>query len=211
MTTPQLITRIESSESEIIFEADRLVVCEPACETTAADSETTATIKPAPRVLSAENAYQTASMMRDVITGGTGRKAMELGRSDLSGKTGTTNDQRDAWFSGYNRDIVTTVWVGFDKYKPLGNSEAGGVAALPIWMDYMKVALQDRPEHTLERPAGMLTLSIDPETGLATSDQNPAAIKETFRAQYAPEPPAFDFSQSVDENGQSVDIPEQLF
>ena len=82
-------------------------------------------------------------MLRDVIKFGTGRRALSLNRSDVAGKTGTTNDQRDAWFSGFNKDIVTTVWVGFDKVAPLGKRETGARAALPIWIDFMKDALVD--------------------------------------------------------------------
>ena len=112
----------------------------------------------AKQIISKENAYQMTSMMKDVIQRGTGRKARELGRNDLAGKTGTTNEQHDAWFSGFNSDIVATAWVGFDQHKPLGRREVGGVAALPIWIEFMRQALKGRPEHTMEQPEGIVTM-----------------------------------------------------
>ena len=102
-------------------------------------------MNPAKRVLDPRNAWIMHSMMSDVIKIGTGRRARELKRHDLAGKTGTTNDQKDAWFSGFNGDIVTTVWVGFDDSKPLGRSESGSSAALPMWIDYMRSALARAP------------------------------------------------------------------
>jgi penicillin-binding protein 1A len=135
---------------------------------------------PAPRVISEQNAYLIRSMMMDVVRRGTGKKAMELGRNDLAGKTGTTNDQRDAWFSGYNDEIVTSVWVGFDNLDPLGRDEVGGKAALPIWINYMRVALQGIPDRVPEIPDGITKARIDPDTGLLARFDNPDAISEVF-------------------------------
>lgn len=135
---------------------------------------------PAPRVISAQNAYLIRSMMMDVISRGTGKKAMELGRNDLAGKTGTTNEQRDAWFSGYNDEIVTSVWVGFDSHEPMGRNEVGGKAALPIWIDFMRVALQDVPDKPPEIPEGITRARIDPQTGLLARIGNQEAIMEVF-------------------------------
>ncbi len=135
---------------------------------------------PAPRVISEQNAFLVRSMMMDVVRRGTGKKAMELGRNDLAGKTGTTNEQRDAWFSGYNDEIVTSVWVGFDSHEPLGNNEVGGKAAMPIWIDFMRVALQDVPERALEIPEGITQARIDPESGLLARIDNREAIVEVF-------------------------------
>ena len=135
---------------------------------------------PAPRVISEQNAFLIRSMMMDVVRRGTGKKAMELGRNDLAGKTGTTNDQRDAWFSGYNDEVVTSVWVGFDSHEPLGRNEVGGKAAMPIWMDYMRVALQDVPEQSPEIPEGITQARIDPVTGLLARIENRDAIVEVF-------------------------------
>jgi penicillin-binding protein 1A len=135
---------------------------------------------PAPRVITEQNAFLIRSMMMDVVRRGTGKKAMELGRNDLAGKTGTTNDQRDAWFSGYNDEIVTSVWVGFDSHEPLGRNEVGGKAAMPIWINYMRVALQDVPDQTPEIPEGITQARIDPVTGLLARIENRDAIVEVF-------------------------------
>jgi penicillin-binding protein 1A len=152
------------------------------------------------------------SMMQDVIRTGTARKAQILERTDLAGKTGTTNDQHDAWFSGYNPDVVATVWVGFERHKPLGNRETGGKAALPIWIDYMRVALMDRPDHNLKSPEGMVTVRIDPKTGLLAGTDNPHAIFETFRMEDVPERSIYDVSQTRDgPQSPSTNISEQLF
>jgi len=135
----------------------------------------------APRAISEQNAYLVRSMMMDVVKRGTGVKAMQLGRQDLAGKTGTTNEQRDAWFSGYNSALVTSVWVGFDSHEPLGNLEVGGRAALPIWIDYMRTALRDVPDEPPEMPEGLAQARIDPESGLMAKLDNPDAIMELFQ------------------------------
>ena len=126
----------------------------------------------APRVISAQNHYLMISMMQDVIRRGTATKARSLGRDDLAGKTGTTNEQKDAWFNGFNRSHVAITWVGFDSAKPLGRGEVGGRAALPAWIAYMKEALKDVPEQPLVMPPGIVTVRIDPTTGKrARADQ----------------------------------------
>jgi penicillin-binding protein 1A len=142
------------------------------------------------------------SMMMDVIRRGTGVKAMELGRSDLAGKTGTTNEQRDAWFSGYNDALVTTVWVGFDSHDPLGSNEVGGRAALPIWINYMRSALKDVPDRPHPMPEGLAQARIDPETGTLARLDNPDAIMELFEAGNLPrmeQRPAGDQSDATEE------------
>jgi penicillin-binding protein 1A len=138
--------------------------------------------KTAPRVITGPNAYLVRSMMMDVIRRGTGTKALSLGRNDLAGKTGTTNEQRDAWFSGYNSSVVTSVWVGFDNHDPLGRRELGGAAALPIWIDYMAVALDGVEDQPPTMPVGLAQAKIDPETGLLATLDNPDAIMEIFAA-----------------------------
>lgn len=155
----------------------------------------------AERVQAAPVNYLIADMMRDVIQRGTGRRARVLGREDISGKTGTTNEYRDAWFSGFNPEIVTTVWIGFDDFSTLGRGEYGGRAALPAWIDYMRVALADTPEIYHDRPPGLVTVRIDPETGLLAGAGNPDAIFETFiEGTVPPEQPAI-----VRENGEDED------
>lgn len=206
---PYFIERIERSDEGIIFEADPLLACYP-CEDVVAGDESTTTatgnengIEPstdaeptpapsdpsryAPRTLSAENAWLITSMTQDVVRRGTGVRAYRaLGRDDLSGKTGTTDEQRDAWFSGFNRDIVTVVWVGFDKFTPLGKSETGSHAALPMWIDYMSVALAGTEEHSMARPDGLVNARIDPETGKLARADDPDAIFEVFQAGNVP-------------------------
>lgn len=134
----------------------------------------------APRVISEQNAYLVRSMMMDVVRRGTGKKVMGLGRNDLAGKTGTSNEQRDAWFSGYNNELVTSVWVGFDNHDPLGRYEVGGKAAIPIWMDFMRVALEGVPDVAPVIPEGVTQARIDPETGLLARANNPDAVMEVF-------------------------------
>ena len=134
----------------------------------------------AQRVISEQNAYLVRSMMMDVVRRGTGKKAMELGRSDLAGKTGTTNEQRDAWFSGYNDALVTSVWVGFDNHAELGRNDVGGRAALPIWIQYMAVALDGVEDRPPKIPDGLAQARIDPETGLLATLDNENAILEVF-------------------------------
>ncbi|MGR8949609.1 MAG: penicillin-binding protein 1A [Gammaproteobacteria bacterium] len=143
--------------------------------------------KLAPRTLRADNAWIISSILRDVITSGTGRRALALKRKDIAGKTGTTNDQKDAWFSGFNADIVTTTWVGFDNSISLGRRETGARAALPMWIDYMREALKDSPEFIPEKPPGLITVKIDPTTGKLASANNKNAIYESFREGQQPE------------------------
>ncbi|MGH8078768.1 MAG: penicillin-binding protein 1A, partial [Lysobacter sp.] len=116
----------------------------------------------APRAIDERIAYQMVSMLRDVVQRGTGTAAKVLGREDIGGKTGSTNEHRDAWFSGLGGPLVTTVWVGRDDYKSLGYREYGGKAALPIWIDYMRVALKDQPIAPNDPPDGMVKVSVGP-------------------------------------------------
>jgi penicillin-binding protein 1A len=127
------------------------------------------------------------SMMQDVIRQGTATKARELGRKDLAGKTGTTNDQRDAWFNGFNRHLVANAWVGFDDNSKLGRGEVGGRAALPAWMAFMRVALKDIPDEEPVMPPDMVTVRIDPTTGAKATAATEGAIFEIFRAENAPD------------------------
>ena len=139
----------------------------------------------APQVVTKENAYLVTDALQGVIQQGTGRAAKVLKRSDLAGKTGTTNKQADAWFAGYNRDVLSVVWVGFDNLTSL--HEYGSKAALPIWIDYMRAALAGQPMHALAVPPGVVTVRIDPSNGLlARSDQN-NAVFESFRATHQPQ------------------------
>ncbi|HSC83447.1 MAG TPA: penicillin-binding transpeptidase domain-containing protein, partial [Pseudomonas sp.] len=142
----------------------------------------------APQIIDERTAYIMTSMLQDVIKRGTGRRALAMGRGDLAGKTGTTNESKDSWFSGYNADYITTVWTGFDQPESLGRHEYGGTVALPIWMSYMSAALKDKPEHMPPEPAGLLTLRIDPVSGRAASPGAPNAYFELFKSEDSPPP-----------------------
>ncbi|MBN8429342.1 penicillin-binding protein 1A [Microbulbifer salipaludis] len=137
----------------------------------------------APRAMSPETAYIMDSMLKDVIKRGTGRKALAMKRGDIAGKTGTTNGPRDAWFSGYSPHLATSTWVGFDDNTPIGRNEYGGSAALPIWIDFMSAALDGLPERHLAQPDDIVTMRINPRTGLRTSR---GGIFEIFRADRVP-------------------------
>ncbi|MGH8442817.1 MAG: penicillin-binding protein 1A [Nevskiaceae bacterium] len=142
----------------------------------------------APRVLEPRLVYLMRDMLRDVVTRGTGAKASELKRGDLAGKTGTTNDEADAWFNGFNSRVVAIAWVGFDQPQPLGRGEVGGRAALPMWMDFMRAALDGVPEEWPERPPGLVTVRVDPETGKLAAAGAPEAIFEMVPAELVPQP-----------------------
>ncbi|KON81354.1 penicillin-binding protein 1A [Azoarcus sp. PA01] len=114
----------------------------------------------APRVIDPRNAWLMNSMLQDVIRRGTGTRALALKRGDLAGKTGTTNDYVDAWFTGYNPDLVAVSWMGYDQPRNLGRGETGGSAALPIWVNYMRTALKGVPEKALARPDGLLAIHL---------------------------------------------------
>ena len=242
---PYLIERIESDKGEILYQSGELAFCESDClsiseiQTSEFDKVDDIEIsgkqikitsmssnnlsdklnenRTATRVIDVENAYQMVSMMQDVIKRGTGKKAQELGRNDLAGKTGTTNEQHDAWFSGFNGDVVATTWVGFDQDKPLGKREVGGTAALPIWMEYMRTALDGKSENTLATPERVITMRIDPKTGLLVDQDSNQGIEETFREQFVPTNSVeveaqITFQQKNGEpGGEVIEIPEQLF
>jgi penicillin-binding protein 1A len=198
------IDRIFDADGATLYAADPLIacsVCEDEAEQAAmadeqrrrrigADREAPPSfehIPYAPSAISRQNAWLVADMMRDVVRRGTGRRAMELGRKDLSGKTGTTNDRRDAWFSGFNADLVATAWVGFDQERPLGAREVGSRTALPMWIEFMREALAGVPDHVLPKPPGLVTARISPDSGeLARPGEN-GAIFETFRVGHVPE------------------------
>ena len=142
----------------------------------------------APRVISPQNAWLMTNLMQDVVRRGTARRANALGREDLAGKTGT-NDDRDTWFSGFNRQLVATVWVGFDDERSLGKGEEGASTAVPVWMHFMREALRTMPSQTLERPGGLIDLKISPYTGALADPLDPEAVYETFMLQHQPRLP----------------------
>lgn len=191
---PYIIQRIEDVEGNVLFQAQPATVCETCllvednqrAENSEQQTESGSGFTPAKRIITPQNAYIMNTLLRDVVRHGTGRKAMSLGRGDLAGKTGTTNDQVDAWFNGFSPELVAIAWVGFDAPRSLGRYETGGRAALPMWIDFMGEALNDVPEEPLSLPVDMITVKIDPETGLLARPEDSNAISEVFREQYAP-------------------------
>ena len=176
---PYLISRIENGKGDVVFEAKPKRVCKTCSDkknNSDSDSDqldavtgesviSDASEQYAPRIIDARVAYIMDSILKDVVDRGTGAAAKALGRTDLAGKTGTTNGPRDLWFSGYNPNLVTTVWVGIDKNTPLGRREFGSTAALPIWMDFMRTALEGMPNQIVRQPDGIVTVRINTETG----------------------------------------------
>jgi penicillin-binding protein 1A len=134
----------------------------------------------APQIIRPQIAYLLADMMKDVIRRGTGVRARSLNRDDIAGKTGTTNDAHDTWFNGFNGDLMTTVWVGFDQDRTLGEGEQGGRTAIPAWTYFMHEALAGAPRHGVPVPEGIVEARISPETGLLASSDNPNGIMEKF-------------------------------
>ena len=206
LVEPYLIKSITNQKGETVYQHNGPQVC-PDCVVSNTDPEQQAMdsnetdldwtqpidpeaevpIKPAPRVIPAENQFIIESFMKDVVKRGTGTKALSLNRQDLAGKTGTTNDQMDGWFNGYQRDVVTTVWVGFDTPQPMGRGEVGGRVALPIWIDYMAVALDGMPEYQRPIPAGLISARIDAETGQLLQPGTSGGLLEYFKVGELPE------------------------
>ncbi|AZD58469.1 Multimodular transpeptidase-transglycosylase [Pseudomonas chlororaphis subsp. aurantiaca] len=202
--TPYIIDKIESRNGETLFTANppSVPTGDTASSGIAAPTEQSFTVNNVPgetpsqapvqvpavaeRIIDGRTTYILNSMLEDVIKLGTGRRALALGRTDLAGKTGTTNESKDAWFSGYNADYVTTVWTGFDQPESLGRREYGGTVALPIWMNYMGAALKDKPAHTQAEPEGILSLRVDPVSGRAATPGTPNAYFELFKSEDTP-------------------------
>jgi penicillin-binding protein 1A len=204
---PYFIDRIENAAGQVVWRAAPRIACEE-CEQPVNPSDPTPSADPATalrnadslrggpgllpparlaeRVISPQNDYLMTDMMMDVIKRGTGRRALALGRSDLAGKTGTTNEAKDTWFNGFTRDLVVTVWVGYDQERPLGESEEGAKTALPIWMHFMREALRGVPERRRPMPDGLIQLRVSPDTGMLASAENRDAISETFMVDHLP-------------------------
>ena len=173
--TPHVIKRIETLDGSVILEPNYPKVCGP-CE-----SDSRSRSDSAPRVIDERNVFIINSMLRDVIARGTGRGARQLQRTDLSGKTGTTNEAADTWFNGYHAGLVTSVWVGFSNHRPIGSTEYGSTTPLPIWVDFMRQALKNTPETLFAQPSGVVSAKIDPRTGhLAPPDQEDAIFEYFF-------------------------------
>ena len=170
LVTPHIVQQIKDSSGTVMFEQPKPT------DLTEADP-----------LVDPRSVFIIDSILADVITKGTGRDAQVLKRNDLRGKTGTTNDQVDAWFSGYNQDLVTSVWIGFDQPQTLGRQEYGGRAALPIWIDFMREALENTPERFMEEPEGLVKTWIDADTAEPAAPEAPNAFEEFFKEEQAPE------------------------
>ncbi|HAU1489796.1 TPA: penicillin-binding protein 1A [Legionella pneumophila] len=175
---PYLIDHITDADGKILLQAKPSVVCDP-CDKDKVDASTLA-----PRVISEDIAFLMNTALRDVIQHGTGRAARVLNRQDIAGKTGTTNDQVDAWFAGFNSNLVVTTWIGFDNPKSLHEYAAN--LALPLWIDFMKVALKDKPETELKQPENVIAVRIDPVSGLLAKPNQENGIIEYFRQNEIP-------------------------
>ncbi len=169
--TPYFIERIEDRQGNVLGTAAPLI---------AGDT--------ADRVIDPRNAFIMFNMMQDVIRGGTGTRAMSLGRVDLAGKTGTTNDQMDAWFAGFQRNLVAVAWVGHDIPRSLGEYETGAKTALPMWVSYMATALRGQREEIPIAPEGVTAVAINPETGLRDSAAANQIIEYFYHENVPPEP-----------------------
>ena len=195
--TPYLIDRIVDGSGKLIEQAKPL----------AANAG-------ASRVIDPRNAYLMTSMMQDVVRIGTAARARQLGRSDLAGKTGTTNNHMDAWFAGFSPAQVAVAWIGFDQPRPLGGRETGGTAALPIWIHYMSSALQGLPDQPYVTPQGVVSIKINPATGERASEAQ-GGLYEVFFQEFPPlgtgaEPVTETSTESDAKAGQAAE-PEQLF
>ncbi len=222
LVDPYFVREIDDRDGNVVYAADPAIACATCAERQGADtaqappkagaaatsplnpigSATAAPTPPAgpsgqphlaPRVIDVRNAYLVTSLMRDVVRRGTGAAAMVLKRNDLAGKTGSTNDHRDAWFTGFNSRLVASCWVGFDDFGSLGRGEFGAKAALPIWIDFMRTALKDVPEQPFDMPPGISKVRIDPATGALASAADSGAILEVLKsedvARLAAQPP----------------------
>ena len=174
---PYFIARVADRDDRTLSTAEPAIACADCPGTTAA-----------PQVITPANAYVMTDIMTDVIQRGTAQRAKVLGRSDLAGKTGTTNDRRDAWFVGFNADLAAAAWIGFDQERSLGDNEEGGRTALPMWVAYMEEALRDRPEHRLPEPAGVVRMWVDRGTGRPAMAGSNGALFEAFLEGYLPQP-----------------------
>jgi penicillin-binding protein 1A len=237
---PYVIDAIYGADGSTLYRADPAVVCEP-CLAEPEDGyvpdpeeemtieemadialsyrpdastapELFADINAAAAAIPIQNAFLVQDMMRDVILRGTGRRALVLGRRDLSGKTGTSNDRRDAWFGGFNRDLAAIVWVGYDDDLPLGPGEEGSRTALPVWIEFMRDALRGVPENQMPMPPGIVSVLIDKATGCPARAGQSNVTFEVFRQGHVPEcetveelPDIFNDTTGLEDDGSEGD------
>jgi penicillin-binding protein 1A len=192
LVTPHVIDHVSDSESREVFREEAPVACDDCPGEPAA-----------PQAITPANAYVMTDIMTDVINRGTARAARSLGRKDVAGKTGTTSDRRDAWFVGFNADVVAATWIGFDQERSLGDHEEGGRTALPMWIYFMQEALRDRPEHRLPEPPGVVRMWVNRSTGYPTTAGSRDALFEVFLEGHVPDSNAP--AEGLDIDGESVD------
>ena len=224
---PFFIKQIETYTGDLLFQANPVTVC-PDCVddgahetgvTSAVIAEETHTPETVPfekniadRVVSPQNIWIMNELTRDVIRRGTGARAYrELKRDDLSGKTGTTNEQRDAWFTGFSPSVVAVTWVGFDDFKPMGKGEVGGRTALSIWIEYMRTALADVPVTRSARPADIVNIRINRETGCPANADDSNAEFEVFMADRLPDARECSNQQPYDTTSETTARPGPIF
>ena len=200
---PYLIEKIINfNDQKIIYQTKPLLVFNDDA------TQPTNAVNIAPRIISKQNAYLINTALRDVIQHGTGRAAMILKRNDLAGKTGTTNDQKDAWFSGFNGNLVVTTWMGFDQSRSL--YEYAARSALPMWINFMREALKNQSKATMPQPDDMITVRIDKNTGLLADANDPDSTFEIFRKQYVPTQSTIHHCSNSNQNDTTTSI-DQLY
>jgi penicillin-binding protein 1A len=185
---PYLIAKIVDAKGNVLSEATPLVAGE--------DAE---------RAIDPRNAWIMTSLLKDVIKVGTATRALSLNRTDLAGKTGTTNENVDAWFCGYNAGLVAVAWIGFDQPRTLGSNETGAVAALPMWISYMGKVLKGEPPAERAMPDGIVAIGVNPDTGLR---DDTGGIVEYFFSEFPPR--GRDDSLAAPPGAPARDIRDQL-
>lgn len=224
--TPYIIDRVEDAQGNVVYQAKPKMACANCTADSTADAVAddgsvmdTQVLSPsfnnntsaqqAPEIISPQIAFLINSGLQSVIqnAAGTAHSATILNRTDIAGKTGTTSDFRDTWFDGYNSDIVATAWIGFD--QPESTHEFGAQAALPMWIQFMRVALAGKPEHSLPMPTGIVTEKIDPATGLLAADGQTNAIDEYFLSDNVPRQTAPVNSDNNQENNNQEQASDQ--
>ena len=225
LVDPYFIQSIRGGDGKEIFHAQPKLAC-PACDApppdpaalpaangagpqpvaapAAASAPLVAEADRAPRVLTPQIDYLIDSMMHDVVVRGTGAAVRSLGRDDLAGKTGTTNEFFDAWFNGFNRSLVASAWIGYDQPSTLGHGEVGAKAALPVWMDFMRVALKGVPEEIQQRPPDVVQVYINPANGKLVPDGTPGALLDVVQSDHVPPPD--DGKSATEEQQPATDI-----
>jgi penicillin-binding protein 1A len=180
LVMPFMIDHITDHDDKLMKVATPHFACEPCTPDWVREhfSEPLAQIISADRVISPQNAYIMNDMLRDVVKRGTGQGALKLKREDVGGKTGTTNDKKDGWFSGFGGGIVTTTWIGYDTPQSLG--EFAAQSALPTWIKFMQIALENRPEVLLPEPQGIVKVRVNTKTGLLVQFDEPTGEMEIF-------------------------------